>query len=137
MRLTGAIYGSGYWELNHFAYAYIFPVASGGTHPALIEAMACGNCVLARDTPDNRAVGGDTVRYFSDVHELANLMQWARHSPDEVRALGQLAAKRSTELYNWDRVAAEYLGLAEEVLTDQRQRRKPMLLGKRDHAASD
>lgn len=137
VRFTGAIYGSGYWELNHFAYAYIFPVASSGTHPALIEAMACGNCVLVRDTPDNRSVGGDTVRYFSTVDELAALMQWAHAAPDDVRRLGALAAQRSTELYNWDRVADEYLALAGEVLTQRRRRRRLMLSRKPGHARGD
>ena len=137
VRFTGAIYGSGYWELNHFAYAYIFPVASSGTHPALIEAMACGNCVLARDTHDNRSVGGDTVRYFSTIDELAALMQWAHAAPDDVRRLGALAAQRSTDLYNWDRVADEYLALAEEVLTQRRRRRRLMLSRKPGHARGD
>lgn len=135
---TGAIYGNGYWELNHFAYAYIFPVASSGTHPALIEAMACGNCVLVRDTPDNRMVGGDTVCYFSTPGELAELMRWAWRSPAEVRRLGQLAAERSVELYNWDRVAAEYLDLAHDVLSERRDRRSSRLPDeKRDHATGD
>ncbi|CAN5600402.1 glycosyltransferase [soil metagenome] len=137
VRFTGAIYGSGYWELNHFAYAYIFPVLAGGTHPALIEAMACGNCVLARDTPDNRSVGGDTVRYFSTIDELAALMQWAHASPDDVRHLGTLAAQRSTELYNWDRVAGEYLALAADVLAERGRQTKPVLSEEPDRASND
>jgi glycosyltransferase involved in cell wall biosynthesis len=137
VRFTGAIYGSGYWELNHFAYAYIFPVEAAGTHPALIEAMACGNCVLARDTPDNRSVGGDTVRYFSTVDELAALMQWASASPDDVRRLGKLAAQRSIELYNWDRVTAEYLALAADVLAARGHRSTPALPEEPGHARSD
>lgn len=116
VRFTGAIYGSGYWELNQNAYAYIFPVVAGGTHPALIEAMACGNCVLARDTPDNRHVGADTVRYFSDAGELSELMRWAESSPDDVERLGRLAAARVRELFDWERVTSEYLSLSWQAL---------------------
>jgi glycosyltransferase involved in cell wall biosynthesis len=116
VRFTGAIYGSGYWELNHHAYTVVFPVASSGTHPALIEAMACGNCVLTRDTPDNRGVGGDTVRYFSTVDELSALMRWAEASPDDVRALGHRAAERVRAMYDWDHVTAAYLDLTPQVL---------------------
>jgi glycosyltransferase involved in cell wall biosynthesis len=116
VRFTGAIYGPGYWELNQHAYTYIFPVMSSGTHPALIEAMACGNCVLVRDTPDNRSVGGETVRYFNSVGELSDLMRWAEASPSEVQRLGELAAERARTLYDWDRVTADYLALAREVL---------------------
>jgi glycosyltransferase involved in cell wall biosynthesis len=116
VRFTGAIYGDGYWELNQHAYTYVFPVMSSGTHPALIEAMACGNCVLVRDTPDNRNVGGDAVRYFSNAGELSALMRWATATPDEVARLGGLAAARARDLYDWDRVTADYLALARKVL---------------------
>jgi glycosyltransferase involved in cell wall biosynthesis len=122
VRFPGAIYGPDYWELNHHAYAYVFPVQSSGTHPALIEAMASSNCVLVRDTPDNRAVGGDAVRYFKGVGELVELMRWAETDPHEVRRLGELAAERARELYNWDRVTADYLRLAAEVVADRRPR---------------
>lgn len=120
VRFTGAIYGSGYWELNRHAYTYVFPVTSSGTHPALIEAMACGNCVLVRDTPDNRNVGGDTVRYFSSVPELTALMRWAESAPAEVERLGALAAERARSLYDWDRVTADYLALAYQLLDSRR-----------------
>lgn len=116
VRFTGAIYGPGYWELNQHAYTYVFPVTSSGTHPALIEAMACGNCVLVRDTPDNRNVGGDAVRYFTSVPELTELMRWAESAPAEVKRLGALAADRARALYDWDRVTADYLALAERLL---------------------
>jgi glycosyltransferase involved in cell wall biosynthesis len=116
VRFTGAIYGSGYWELNHNAYAYIFPVVASGSHPALIEAMACGNCVLARDTPDNRHVGGETVRYFRDAEELSTLMRWAEASPSDVAKLGERAAKRVREVFDWERITNEYLDLTWQVL---------------------
>ncbi len=116
VRFTGAIYGSGYWELNQNAYAYIFPVVASGTHPALIEAMACGNCVLARDTPDNRHVGADTVRYFRDAEELSALMRWAESSPEDVAQLGRQAATRVREMFDWERVTSEYLELTRRVL---------------------
>jgi glycosyltransferase involved in cell wall biosynthesis len=78
--------------------------------------MACGNCVLVRDTPDNRNVGGDAVRYFSSTGELSALMRWATASPDEVANLGARAAQRARDLYDWDRVTADYLALARKVL---------------------
>jgi glycosyltransferase involved in cell wall biosynthesis len=120
VRFTGAIYGPGYWELNQHAYTYVFPVTSSGTHPALIEAMACGNCVLVRDTPDNRNVGGDTVRYFSTVPELSDLMRWAEREPVEVKRLGSMAADRARSLYDWDRVTADYLSVAYRLLDSRR-----------------
>ncbi len=111
----GAIYGNGYWELNHNAHAYVFPVASDGTHPALIEAMACGNPVLVRDIPDNRAVGGEAVRYFASVDELIELMEWVDCASGEAELLGEAARERARQHFNWDRVAGDYLRLSQSV----------------------
>src|ERR1041384_8023576 len=60
----GAIYGPDYRTLQRNALLYIQATEVGGTHPALIEAMGSGGCVVALDTPENREVGGDSVRYF-------------------------------------------------------------------------
>ena len=54
----GAIYGEGYRELLSHALAYIHATEVGGTHPALVEAMGYGNCVVVNDTPENREVAG-------------------------------------------------------------------------------
>ncbi|HEX7808625.1 MAG TPA: glycosyltransferase, partial [Thermoanaerobaculia bacterium] len=61
----GALYGNDYRTLQRNALIYIQATEVGGTHPALIEAMASGGCVLVHDTPENREVGGDAVGYFS------------------------------------------------------------------------
>ncbi|RMH22658.1 MAG: DUF1972 domain-containing protein, partial [Acidobacteria bacterium] len=52
----GAIYGDGYRELLSHALAYVHATEVGGTHPALVEAMGYGNCVVVNDTPENREV---------------------------------------------------------------------------------
>ena len=40
VRLTGAIYGDGYRDLQRSAMGYIQATSVGGTHPALVEASA-------------------------------------------------------------------------------------------------
>ena len=57
----GALYGRDYRTLQRNALIYIQATEVGGTHPALIEAMAAGGVVLAHDTPENREVGGDAT----------------------------------------------------------------------------
>ena len=42
----------------------------------MIEAMGSGGAVLAHDTPENREVGGDAVRYF-DLRPLDAFLQGA------------------------------------------------------------
>jgi glycosyltransferase involved in cell wall biosynthesis len=60
----GAIYGPDYRTLQRNALLYIHATEVGGTHPAMIEAMASGGAVVALGTPENREVGGDAVGYF-------------------------------------------------------------------------
>src|SRR5947199_3553452 len=60
----GALYGADYRTLQRLALIYIQATEVGGTHPAMIEAMASGGFVRAHDTPENREGGGDVVRYF-------------------------------------------------------------------------
>src|SRR5215472_6096851 len=70
IQFTGAIYGLAYRELQSHAYAYIQATEVGGTHPALVEAMGSGNCVIAKDTPENREVLADSGLFFKDAETL-------------------------------------------------------------------
>ena len=87
----GPIYGPGYRELLSHALAYVQATEVGGTHPALVEAMGYGNCVLAHDTPEHREVAGETARYFriGDAAGLAAAFDWVRTHPGEARARGE------------------------------------------------
>lgn len=109
----GPIYGPGYRELLSHARAYVQATEVGGTHPALVEAMGYGNCVLAHDTPEHREVAGECARYFrvTAPGELAAALEWARQRPEEARALGALAAARAADRFSWERVADRYAAL--------------------------
>ena len=50
---TGGVYGEGYIQFQKNAYIFVLPDEVGGTHPALVEAMGFGNCVLVNDTASN------------------------------------------------------------------------------------
>ena len=106
----GALYGRDYRTLQRNARLYIQATEVGGTHPALIEAMASGGRVLAHDTPENREVGGDAVGYFRlrPAETLSGIMrQWLSNPliPDDFRVR---ARRRAAERYAWDRVTDEY-----------------------------
>jgi hypothetical protein len=49
-------------RLQQNAYCYVHATEVGGTHPALLEAMGYGNCVLTLATPENIEVVGDGWR---------------------------------------------------------------------------
>ena len=45
--------------LQQNAYWYVHATEVGGTHPALLEALGYGNCVLTLATPENLEVVGE------------------------------------------------------------------------------
>jgi glycosyltransferase involved in cell wall biosynthesis len=108
IRFPGAIYGVGYKELQSHAYLYVHATEVGGTHPALIEAMGAGNCVLVYDTPENREVVGDCGLFFSSSSELTKLLQTAMDTPRLVDSYRDRARERIQVKYSWDAIAEEY-----------------------------
>jgi glycosyltransferase involved in cell wall biosynthesis len=106
----GALYGADYRTLQRNALIYIQATEVGGTHPALIEAMASGGCVLVHETPENREVGGDAVGYFHlrPQETLSRrLREWVSN-PLETDALRMKARVRVAERYSWERVTDGY-----------------------------
>lgn len=110
----GALYGRDYRTLQRNALLYIQATEVGGTHPALIEAMASGGRVLAHDTPENREVGGDAVGYFhlriaeTPRETLSGTIQEWVSNPLMRQDFRVRARKRTEEKYSWDRVTDEY-----------------------------
>ena len=117
LRFPGAIYGRGYRQLLSHAYAYVHATEVGGTHPALVEAMGYGNCVLVHDTPENREVAGDVAIYFdvTDRAALAAALERIRGRPDEARERGRAAAERARRLFDWEAIAERYAELLRRV----------------------
>jgi glycosyltransferase involved in cell wall biosynthesis len=106
----GALYGRDYRTLQRNAMIYVQATEVGGTHPALIEAMASGGCVVANDTPENREVGGDSIGYFrlGRGETLSGMLrEWVANPliREEFRAR---ARKRARERYSWERVTEQY-----------------------------
>ncbi len=109
----GALYGRDYRTLQRNALIYVQATEVGGTHPAMIEAMASGGCVLAHDTPENREVGGDSAGYFRlrPSETLSGTLLECLESP-MVREKMRLSARlRAAERYGWTAVTDAYEGL--------------------------
>lgn len=122
VRLTGAIYGDGYRDLQRGALAYVQATSVGGTHPALIEAMGAGNLVLAFRTPENVEVTAGTAMLFGDAAELAaHLRRIVEGSDsDEFVRLQTEARARVAAHYSWDAVTTLYEQLWERLGARQR-----------------
>jgi len=108
IRFAGAVYGLGYREFQSHAFAYIHATEVGGTHPALIEAMGAGNCVLVYDTPENREVVGDCGLFFSDAVTLAEKIAYTLENPAAVESFRQRAQARAETRYSWDAITSQY-----------------------------
>ena len=107
---TGFQFGESYQELQSNCYAYIQATEVGGTHPALIESMSYGNCVIANGTPENIEVVGDTALVYrmNDFDHLAELMKRVASDQGLVEVFGARAKERAIAQYSWERVVALY-----------------------------
>jgi len=117
LRFPGALYGADYRTLQRNALLYVQATDVGGTHPALIEAMGSGGAVLAHNTPENREVGGDAVRYFElrPMETLSEMLREGLRKPVELEELRRAARHRAGARYRWDEVAGAYERLFAEL----------------------
>jgi glycosyltransferase involved in cell wall biosynthesis len=119
---TGGVYGEGYRQLQSHAFAYVHATEVGGTHPALVEAMGFGNCVVVNDVPENREVAGDAALYFDAraSRSLTAILEALDRDPAQVEALRSRALNRVRSTYSWDHVTDEYEALFHQLLEDRR-----------------
>jgi glycosyltransferase involved in cell wall biosynthesis len=124
IRMCGAVYGAGYDALRAHAACYVQATDVGGTHPALLEAMAASLPVIANDIPEHREVLGDAGWYYrrNDAEDLARrLREVLAPEAAALRAERAAAARSRVEaLYDWERVTDQYERLARDLVTRRR-----------------
>ena len=113
---TGYQFGSAYQQLTAHAGIYVLAATVGGTHPVLVEQMAAGNAIFARETESNREVLGEAGLYWKTPAELATLIREVWPDAQRRRELGDCARTRALELYNWEDVTSRYLELCARTL---------------------
>lgn len=108
--MAGFIFGEGYRELISHAACFVQATEVGGTHPALVEAMAVGNCVIANGTTENLEVVGDAALVYEpgDMQALSRNLQTVLDDPVLAREMGSRAAHRAGERYTWEAVTDAY-----------------------------
>lgn len=105
---TGFVFGQDYRALQQNAYCYVHATEVGGTHPALLEAMGYGNCVLTLATPENIEVVGEAGIPYIDEFDLAEKLQRALRDGSLVHAYRHRAQQRVETHYDWDQVVDQY-----------------------------
>ncbi len=105
---TGFVFGRDYRALQQNAYCYIHATEVGGTHPALLEAMGFGNCVLTLAAPENIEAIGDAGIAYTDENDLAEKLQRVLRDGSLVHSYRNRAQTRVLENYDWDYVVDQY-----------------------------
>jgi glycosyltransferase involved in cell wall biosynthesis len=132
---TGGVYGDGYTQLQQNAYLFALPDEVGGTHPALVEAMGFGNCVLVNDTPSNLEViadAGFSYRGSEGDEDLEQQLRMLFDEPDLVEKYRRRAWQRAQEHYRWEDVVRQHALLYQKVLGDGGQMEISDLIGSSD-----
>jgi glycosyltransferase involved in cell wall biosynthesis len=117
--MPGAIYGTGYHELQSHSFAYIHATEVGGTHPALIEAMGRGALTLYLDTPENAEVARGAGIAFTPETLSTRLQEVLAMTDSEAGQWRRRAMDRVIERYSWDGVTDAYERLFERMLGRQ------------------
>ena len=112
---TGFVFGQDYRALQQNAYCYVHATEVGGTHPALVEAMGYGNCVLTLATPENLEVVGSAGITYNDATDLAEKLQRVLRDGSVVQSYRHRAQDRARRHYDWDHVVDQYESLFSEI----------------------
>lgn len=105
--------------------AYFHGHSVGGTNPALVQAMACGAPIVARDTVYNREVLANTAEFVpANPASIANALKHAMERSAAGAFDSSVVISRGREFYSWEGVCQDYdkalrnaaLGVAEASL---------------------
>lgn len=110
---TGYRFGADYEVLQLGAAVYVQATEVGGTHPALVEAMGFGNCIVANDTPEHREVLAEAGIYYAKNSELELTGQLTEllARPEQRATLRQAARTRALREYSWAKITHDYESL--------------------------
>jgi glycosyltransferase involved in cell wall biosynthesis len=123
VRFLGFRFGDDYHALQANARIYVQATEVGGTHPALVEALAHGNAVLAHDVPEHREVLGDAGGYFAyrDSRRLAQEMELLLNDNQRLCGYRDAAVERAERHYGWKAVTDQYEAYFKELLEAKRR----------------
>jgi glycosyltransferase involved in cell wall biosynthesis len=97
------------YSLWQHAGAYFHGHSVGGTNPALVQAMACGAPVIARDTPYNREVLGGAGHFTApDAAAIERAVREVMQTSELQEVLAANSVKRSLGEYSWESVCSKY-----------------------------
>lgn len=97
------------YSLWQHAGVYFHGHSVGGTNPTLVQAMATGTPIVARDTVYNREVLGDAGAFARpEPEDIAREVLSLIQDPARQAQLSESVARRSREHYTWEGVCSSY-----------------------------
>jgi glycosyltransferase involved in cell wall biosynthesis len=105
--------------LYQHCHVYCHGHEFGGTNPALLQALANGCAVCALDTIFNRemlAEGAYGIFFNKETGNLKKMIHEMENQEERLRTLRQKAPQRIKENYTWDKIAAQYSLLFENMV---------------------
>lgn len=114
---TGYVFGKGYHELGTNASIFVETSGVGGTHPALVEAMAFGSAVITHATAENLETIGDAgLAYDGTVDDLVKKLCFYLENQNAITSYQEKAGQRAQSKYTWEAVTDAYETLFHQVL---------------------
>jgi glycosyltransferase involved in cell wall biosynthesis len=109
---TGPVYDAQKVQaLRYFCHAYLHGHSVGGTNPSLLEAMGCGNLILAHDNCFNREVLGSSAFFFSTSEDVCECIVSAETGLAEIPTMKRDVVNRVRQFYTWERITDHYCEL--------------------------
>lgn len=100
------------YSLRYYATAYFHGHSVGGTNPSLVEALSCGNIIVAHDNEFNKEVLGNIGYYFKTSNDIPKIIDKIYKMTDDIRKKVRHDAQNIVkEKYNWDIITEKYINL--------------------------
>jgi glycosyltransferase involved in cell wall biosynthesis len=101
------------------AGVYFHGHSVGGTNPSLVQAMAAGAPILARDTIYNREVLGQEGKFVpADSEVITKAVFELMDRPADLDEAARANVRRAEEHYSWNQVCSDYEGALRALVRD-------------------
>lgn len=115
----GAIYDQATVQSLRFnSRAYLHGHQVGGTNPSLVEALGCGNAVIAHSNRFNKWVAGTGQQYFNSVSELSDIIEALDFDEAPLLRMRESAIKQHQDNFTFDLIHQAYEDMLLEVHED-------------------
>ncbi len=124
IRMIGSVYDQArLTSLRYYSFAYLHGHSVGGTNPSLLEAMGCGNLILAHGNPFNRETLGDAALFFQGIGDLRCTLEGIEEIDFDAGRMRSEARRRAREFYSWDSIVGKYADLLSQKANAGKSRR--------------